>query len=393
MRRVLIFDTTLRDGEQAPGMHLTPEQKLRIAKALEKAGVDIIEAGFPINSPSERGSVSMIAREIERSEVSALCRPIPSEIDLCEEVLSKASRSRLHLWIATSPIHMKYKLNMTPAKVMDKAICAIRYASGKFDTIQFSSEDATRSHLDFLGKIMREAVRAGADIVNLADTVGCALPEHIALMVKEIRRSVKDRVPVGIHCHNDLGLATSNTLSAIKAGARQVDLTVTGVGERSGNTSLEQVVVALMFHQKHFRVETNMDMQELGNICDVVIREMGIRTGQSQPLIGENSFRHESGIHVHGMLNNPLTYELVDPSHIGLTGGTIVIGKHTGKAAVRHLLEKNGVYLSEDDLTKLTELVKEKTVVSGPLENEKDLLDFAVEYGFDVKNKEGRPLA
>jgi len=393
LRRVFIFDTTLRDGEQAPGIHLTPEQKLKIAKALEKTGTDVIEAGFPVNSPSEKESVRLIAREVERSEVAVLCRPIPEEIDLCEDILSKASRSRLHLWIATSPIHMKFKLNMPPAKVMDKAISAIRYASGKFDSIQFSSEDATRSHMDFLAKLMREVVRAGADVVNLADTVGCALPEHMALMVKEMRKAVKDRVPVGVHCHNDLGLATANTISSIRAGARQVDLTVTGVGERSGNTSFEQVVVTLMFHKKHFDVETKVDMSELGNLCDTVIREMGIRTGHYQPLIGENSFRHESGIHVHGMLNNPLTYELVDPKNIGLSGGSIVIGKHTGKAAIRHLLEKNGCTMDDDELVKLTEFIKERSVISGPLETEKELLDLAIENGFDLKMKEGGFLA
>lgn len=393
MRKVSIFDTTLRDGEQAPGIHLTPHQKLKIAKALEKAGTDIIEAGFPINSPSEKESVGLIAREIESSEVAVLCRPIPNEIDLCQEILSKATRSRLHLWIATSPIHMKYKLNMGPAKVMEKAISAIRYASGKFDSIQFSSEDATRSHIDFLGKLMREAARAGADVVNLADTVGCALPEHMALMTREVRKAVKDKVPVGVHCHNDLGLATSNTLSAIRAGAGQIDLTVTGVGERSGNTSFEQVVVSLLFHARHFEVETNINKAELGNLCDTVMEEMGIRTAHSQPLIGENSFRHESGIHVHGMLNNPMTYELVDPKDLGINGGEFVIGKHTGKAAVRHFLERNGCSLEEDELIRLTELVKERSTISGPLETEKQLLDFAVQSGFNVKFGEGKHLA
>ena len=215
----------------------------------------------------------------------------------------------------------------------------------------------------------------------------------MALMVKEVRKAVKDRVPVGVHCHNDLGLATANTISSIRAGARQVDLTVTGIGERSGNTSFEQVVVILMFHRKHFHVETNVKTQELGNLCDVVIREMGIRTGHYQPLIGENSLRHESGIHVHGMLNNPLTYELVDPKHIGLTGGSIVIGKHTGKAAVRHFLEKNGCSLDDNDLSKLTEIVKERSVISGPIETEKELLDLAVENGFKLNGREGEYLA
>ncbi len=393
MRRIAIFDTTLRDGEQAPGISLKPEQKLKIAKALESAGTDVIEAGFPVNSPSEKEAVKLIAREIEQSEIAVLCRPIPKEIDLCQDVLSKASKARLHLWIATSPIHMKYKLNMSPAKVMDKAISAIRYASGKFDSIQFSSEDATRSHIDFLGKLMREAARAGADVVNLADTVGCALPEHMALMTREVKKAVKDKIPVGVHCHNDLGLATSNTLSAIRAGAGQIDLTVSGVGERSGNTSFEQVVVSLLFHKKHFEVETNVKQAELGELCDLVVKEMGLRVGHSTPLIGENSFRHESGIHVHGMLNNPLTYELVNPSDLGIKGGDIVIGKHTGKAAVKHLLERNGCTLENDELTKLTELVKERSIITGPLETEKALLDFAVNNGFEVDYKRGGDLA
>jgi 2-isopropylmalate synthase len=392
VRKISIFDTTLRDGEQAPGIHLTPNQKVKIAIALEKAGTDVIEAGFPINSPSEKESVSMIARQIENSEVAVLCRPIPSEIDLCQEILSKATKSRLHLWIATSPIHMKYKLNMGPAKVMEKAISAIRYASGKFDSIQFSSEDATRSHIDFLGKLMREAARAGADVVNLADTVGCALPEHMALITREIRRAVKDKVPVGVHCHNDLGLATSNTLAAIRAGAGQVDLTVTGVGERSGNTSFEQVVVSLIFHEKHFKVETNINRVELGDLCDTVIEEMGLRTSHSQPLIGENSFRHESGIHVHGMLNNPMTYELVNPKDLGINGGEFVIGKHTGKAAVKHFLERNGCSLEDEELGKFTELVKERSTIMGPLETEKQLMDFALESGFNLQSKEGKHL-
>lgn len=363
---------------------------MKIAYALEKAGTDVIEAGFPANSDSEREAVSMIAREIEGSEIAVLCRPIKNEIDTCRELLRKANGSRLHLWIATSPIHMRYKLNMTPGKVMQKSIDAVRYASGGFDSIQFSSEDSTRSHLDYLGKLMREVTRAGADVVNLADTVGCALPEHMALLVGEVKKAVKDRVPVGVHCHNDLGLATANTLASIRAGAGQIDLTVTGIGERSGNTSFEQVVVALQFHKKHFEVETGIRYQELGSLCDTVIEEMNIRTAQSQPLIGENSFRHESGIHVHGMLNNPLTYELVDPQELGLNGGSIVIGKHTGKTAVKHFLSKYGFDLEEEDLTSLTELIKEKTLVTGPLETEKQLFDFAVKNGYDLKKARGR---
>ncbi|MFO8051597.1 MAG: 2-isopropylmalate synthase [Thermoplasmatota archaeon] len=390
MRKIPIFDTTLRDGEQAPGIQLLPPQKLKIARALEKVGIDVIEAGFPANSDTERESISLIAREVESSEVAVLCRPIKSEIDQCEGLLKKANMSRIHLWIATSPIHMKYKLNMTPGKVMQKSIDAVRYASGKFDKVQFSSEDSTRSHMDFLGKIMRELVRAGADVVNLADTVGCALPEHMALLIKEVRRAVKDRIPVGVHCHNDLGLATSNTLAAVRAGAGQMDLTVTGIGERSGNTSLEQVAVALLFHRRHFGVETNIRYNDLGPLCDTVIEEMGIRTAHSQPLIGENSFRHESGIHVHGMLNNPLTYELVDPQDLGINGGSIVIGKHTGKAAVKHFLSRYGFDLEDEEITSLTDLIKEKSMVSGPIETEKQLLDFAVDNGFDLGRKERR---
>ncbi len=383
--KVKIFDTTLRDGEQAPGIQLSPESKLIIARALSEVGVDVIEAGFPINSPSEKKAVEMIVKDLNSPEIAVLCRPIKEEIDFCHEILKKAERSRLHLWIATSSIHMKYKLNMSPAKVIDKTIQAIRYASGKFDTIQFSSEDSTRSDLDFLGNIMREATRAGADIVNLADTVGCALPEHMALLVREIRKSVGDKIPVGVHCHNDLNLATANTISSIRAGAKQVDVTVTGIGERAGNTSLEQLSIALLFHQKHFDVDTNIHTEKLGSVCDTVIDEMGLNIGMTQPLIGENAFRHESGIHVHGMLNNPMTYELVDPKILGLLGKRYILGKHTGKAAVKHFLEKKGCELPDMEIDRLTTLIKERSVGSGLLEDENDLVDFAIEKGFDLE--------
>lgn len=357
--------------------------------ALEDAGVDIIEAGFPINGKTEQKSIKMIIREVENPEIALLCRPIPEEIDLCQDLLSKANKSRLHLWIATSPIHMKDKLDMTPDEVLKKAVMAIRYAAGKFDTIQFSSEDSTRSHLDFLGKIMREAVRAGADVVNLADTVGCAMPEHTALMVKHIRAAVKDRVPVGIHCHNDLGLATANTVSALMAGANHFDVTVTGIGERAGNASLEQLAIVMLFHSRHLNVHCNLKTDRLGALCDTVVREMNLDIEISHPLIGENAFKHESGIHVHGMLNNPLTYELVNPEELGLGHGEFIIGKHTGKAAVRHFLEKNGLSIDKDSLLKLTELIKEKTTYDGPFLDESELIDFATVNGFDLTNMEG----
>ena len=387
--RVRVFDTTLRDGEQTPGIQLLPEKKLKIALALEDAGCDIIEAGFPVSGDNEKEAVRLIAREVSNAEVAVLCRPIPSEIDLCEDVLSKCSHPRLHLWIATSPIHMKHKLNMTPLKVMEKAIGAIHYAAGKFETVQFSSEDATRSNIDFLNGMMREAVRSGAHVVNLADTVGCALPEHVALMVREVRGAVKDRVPVGIHCHNDLGLATSNTISAIRAGARQMDVTVTGVGERAGNASLEQIAVALDFHSKHLKVRTGMDLSKLGGLCDLVISEMKIRTATCQPLIGMNSFRHESGIHIHGMLNNPMTYEVVDPKDLGMEKGQYVLGKHSGKAAVGHFLARKGLELSEEELTRLTDFVKENSLVNGSISNEDELLRLAQEKGIFPKQKVG----
>jgi len=331
----------------------------------------------------------MIAKELQESEVAVLCRPMKEEIDLCHQILKKANRSRLHLWIATSPIHMKYKLNMSPGKVMRKTIDAIRYAIGKFDTVQFSSEDATRSDIDFLKNLMREAARSGVDLVNLADTVGCALPEHMALLVREIRNSVSDKIPVGVHCHNDLNLATANTISSIRAGARQVDVTVTGIGERAGNTALEQLAVALLFHEKHFGIETNIRAEKLGSVCDLVINEMNLKVGLTQPLVGDNAFRHESGIHVHGMLNNPMTYELVDPKVLGLLGKKYILGKHTGKAAVKHFLDKKGCGLSETEVDRLTELVKERSTLTGPLEDENALVDFALENGFDLERHGG----
>ena len=383
-RKVWLFDTTLRDGEQAPGVHLTPDRKVKIAKALDEAGLDVIEAGFPANGNSEIRATRLICKEVEEAEVAVLCRPIESEIRLCEEALGRAKRSRLHLWIATSPIHMKHKLNMSPDEVVGKTIEAVRYASGRFDTIQFSSEDSTRSHLDYLGNLMREVVRAGADIVNLADTVGCALPEHMALMVGHIKRAVKGRVPVGVHCHNDLGMATANTLSSIRAGADQVDVTVTGIGERAGNASLEQLGVALMFHKRHMDIEMRLKPEKLGALCDTVIEEMGLKVGLTQPLVGDNAFKHESGIHVHGVLNNPLTYEFINPMEFGLENGSFLIGKHTGRSAVKHTLESGGYQLRDEDLGRLTDMIKEHTTSQGPFSSDKELIDFAGESGFEL---------
>lgn len=385
VRKLRVFDTTLRDGEQAPGIHLIPEKKVSIARALDSAGVDVIEAGFPANGESERNAIRMISKEVENSEVAVLCRPIKSEIDMCEGVLYRAGRSRLHLWVSTSPIHMRDKLRMEPLDVINKMINAIRYAKGRFDSIQFSSEDATRSDLFFLGNIMKEGVRAGADVVNLADTVGCAMPEHISLMIQHVRSCVGDRVPVGIHCHNDLGLATANTLSAVRAGAGQIDCTVTGIGERAGNCSLEQIAVILKFNIRHLGVETNMRMDRLGHLCDTVKNDMGLNIQIWQPLIGENAFKHESGIHVHGVLKNPLTYEIIDPEQMGLHKGQFVIGKHTGKAALRHFLEKNNLTLDDENLIKLTDLVKETTTYKGPFNTEQDLIQFARANGFELQ--------
>ncbi len=386
-RKIWLFDTTLRDGEQAPGVHLTPEKKVNIAKALAGAGLEVSEAGFPANGNSEVRAIRMICKEVEEAEVAVLCRPIQSEIRLCEEALDRAKRSRLHLWIATSPIHMKHKLNMTPDEVVGKTIEAVRYASGRFDTIQFSSEDSTRSHLDYLGNLMREVVRAGADIVNVADTVGCALPEHMALMVGHIKKAVKRRVPVGVHCHNDLGLATANTLSAIRAGADQVDVTVTGIVESAGNASLEQLGVALMFHRRHMNVEMRLRPDRLGALCDTVIGEMDLKIGLTHPLVGENALRHESGIHVHGVLNNPLTYEFVNPMDFGLENGSFIIGKHNGRTAVKHALESSGYWLKEDDLTRLTDVIKEYTTEKGPFSSDRELIDFVWHNGFELMAK------
>ena len=382
--KVEIYDTTLRDGEQAPGIHLSPEQKLRVALRLEEAGVDIIEAGFPVNGESEKKAIKMIVREVEDSEVAVLCRPIPEEIEMCQDLLSKASRSRLHLWIATSPIHMRSKLHMNEEEVLIKTVKALRYASGRFDVVQFTSEDATRSNLGFLSKVMRESVRAGAEVVNVADTLGCALPDQMSLLVKHIRRAVKDRVPVGVHCHNDLGLATANSLASLRVGARHVDVTVTGIGERAGNASLEQIAAIMSFHKKSLGIEYNLKMDRLGKLCDTVISEMDLDIELFHPLIGKNAFRHEAGIHVHGMLNNPMTYELVDPRKFGLKGGEFVIGKHTGRAAVKDFLEKHDLAIDDDELGKLTDMIKERTTYKGPFTSDRELINFASLSGFDL---------
>jgi len=384
-RYIWIYDTTLRDGEQAPGVHLTPEKKVRIARALDEAGVDIIEAGFPANGRSEQKAIRMICKEVENATVAVLSRPIKSEIELCEDILSRANSSRLHLWIATSPIHMEHKLKLVPDDVMERTMVGIRHASGRFDSVHFTAEDATRSHLDFLTDMMREAVRSGVDLVSVADTLGCALPEHMTLLVQHLIGAVKGRVPIGVHCHNDLGLATANTLAAIRAGAKQVDVTVTGIGERAGNASLEQVYVSLLFHERHLKVKTGIDRDKLGSLCNLIMEEMGISVPLYQPLIGENAFKHESGIHVHGMLNNPMTYEFVDPKDFGISEGGFTIGKHTGKAAVRFFLERNGYAAArEEELNRLTEAVKERTAEKGPFLTDDELVEFARKNGIEL---------
>jgi len=383
-----IYDTTLRDGEQAPGIHLVPEKKVRIARALEDTGIDTVEAGFPANGESERKAIRLISRELESSHVSVLCRPIKADIDQSAELLDKAAHSAIHLWIATSPIHMIDKLKLSEEDLTNKVINAIRYAKGKFDVVRFTSEDATRSNLDFLSHLMREAARAGADVISLADTVGCAMPEQMALMVRHIRSTIKDRAAIGIHCHNDLGLAVANSIAGIRAGATQVDVTVTGIGERAGNASLEQLAVVLKFHSRHMKVLTNIDPSKLGHLCDTVIEEMGLKVQIWQPLLGANAFKHESGIHVHGVINNPMTYELIDPREIGISKGEFIIGKHTGKAAIRFFIEKMGFTLDDESLGRLTAQVKETTTYNGPFQSEHNLVEFAKLNGYMLVPKE-----
>ena len=353
--RVIFFDTTLRDGEQSPGASMNSAEKLRIASQLERLGVDVMEAGFPASSPGDFESVQMIANKIRNVEIAGLARTAKNDIDQAWAAVRDAAHPRIHTFIATSDIHMKYKLKMTPEEVIGEAVESVKYAKSLCDSVEFSTEDGTRSDRDFLCRVFEAAIAAGATTVNLPDTVGYTVPEEFGELVRYVRAHTPNihQAVMSVHCHNDLGLATANTLAGIRAGARQVEVTINGIGERAGNTSLEEIVMTLFTRRDQMALDFGIKTQEIHPTSRLISMITGIVVQPNKAIVGANAFAHEAGIHQDGVLKNPMTYEIMSPDTVGLSGNRMVIGKHSGRHAFQDKLRQMGYELSKGDLNAL----------------------------------------
>ncbi len=373
--RVIIFDTTLRDGEQSPGASMNPAEKLRIARQLEKLGVDVMEAGFPASSTGDFEAVQLIANKIQNAQVAALARTSKEDIDRAWEAVKDAVNPRIHTFIATSDIHLKHKLRMTREQVVKEAVEAVRYAKKFTDNVEFSTEDGTRSDKDFLCKVFEAVIEAGATTVNLPDTVGYSIPSEFAQLVAYVREHTPniDKAVISLHCHNDLGLATANTLAGLQAGARQVEVTINGIGERAGNTSLEEVVMTLYTRKDLTGLFTGIKTDEIHPASRLVSMITGIVVQPNKAIVGANAFAHEAGIHQDGVLKNPMTYEIMEPSVVGLASNKLVMGKHSGRHAFRQRLADLGYELSKEDLSRLFEKFKDLA------DKRKEILDEDIE--------------
>ncbi len=351
--RLIIFDTTLRDGEQSPGASMNREEKVRIAKALERMRVDVIEAGFPIASPGDFEAVQAVARTIKESTVCGLARALDRDIDRAGEALKEASSARIHTFIATSPIHMEKKLRMTPDQVVEQAVHAVKRARKYTDNVEFSPEDAGRSEIEFLCRVLEAVIDAGAGTVNIPDTVGYNIPHQFGDLIRILIERVPnaDKAVFSVHCHNDLGLATANSLSAVRNGARQVECTINGLGERAGNAALEEVVMAVRTRQDLFACDSNLDTTQIVTCSRLVSGITGFPVQPNKAIVGANAFAHESGIHQDGVLKSRETYEIMRAEDVGWTQNRMVLGKHSGRNAFRSRLAELGtVFESEEDL-------------------------------------------
>ena len=349
--KLIIFDTTLRDGEQSPGASMTSDEKLRIAKALEKLKVDVIEAGFAVSSPGDFASVKSIAETIKDSTVCSLSRAIIADIESSAEALSGAYSGRIHTFIATSPIHMKYKLQMNPEQVLEQALKAVRCARNLINDVEFSLEDASRSEFDFMCRIIEGVIDAGATTINIPDTVGYGFPQEYGDIIGRLIRNIpnSDKAIFSVHCHNDLGLAVSNSLAAVMQGARQVECTINGLGERAGNAALEEVVMAVKTRKDIFPVETCIETTQIAATSRLVSSITGFPVQPNKAIVGANAFAHESGIHQDGVLKFRETYEIMSAQDIGLQTNKIVLGKLSGRAAFVARLEELGTHFKNKD--------------------------------------------
>ena len=364
--RISIFDTTLRDGEQSPGCSMDLDEKLRMAEKLQDLGVDVIEAGFPIASEGDFAAVKAVAARCREVKVAALCRTADQDVARAAEALTYAARPRIHTFCATSDIHLEHKLKKTRSEVIEMTRRAVSQARSYAEDVEFSAEDATRSDIDYLCEVLDAAVEAGASVLNVPDTVGYTTPpEYKHLVEQVIERVVRDRaVIVSVHCHNDLGLAVANSLAAIEAGARQVECTINGIGERAGNASLEEIVMALHVRADRLPFETRIVTQQLYPASQLLSSIVGFQVQPNKAIVGRNAFAHEAGIHQHGVINNPLCYEIMTPESVGVPANSLVLGKHSGRHALSLRYMELGYDVAATDLeaayAKFTELADRK---------------------------------
>lgn len=360
MRRIKIFDTTLRDGEQSPGASMNVEEKIQVARQLKKLGVDIIEAGFPIASPGDFEAVNRISKEIKGVVIAGLCRARDEDIEIAAEALKPAEQKRIHTFIATSDIHLKYKLRMDKDQVIQAAVKAVKKARQYTDDVEFSAEDATRSDWDYLCKVIEEVIKAGATTVNIPDTVGYTIPQEYGALIEYIINKVPniDKATISVHCHNDLGLAVANSLTAILKGAGQVECTINGIGERAGNAALEEIVMALKVRNDLFKADTGIVTQEIYRTSKLISKITGMVVQPNKAIVGANAFAHEAGIHQDGVLKERTTYEIMRPEDIGIPSSKIILGKHSGRHAFKKRLEELGFILTEEEINRAFERFK-----------------------------------
>lgn len=361
MRKINIFDTTLRDGEQSAGVNLNFSEKMEVARQLERLGVDIIEAGFPASSKGDFRAVQEIAERIKGSSVTGLSRSNMRDIDISWEALKGGAEPRLHLFLATSPIHMTHKLRKTPDEVVEAAVEAVKYASRKFPIVQFSAEDACRTDLPFLAKVVKEVIAAGAKVVNIPDTVGYITPKEYGEVFNYLKENVPniEQVQLSAHCHDDLGMAVANSLSAIEHGADQIECTINGIGERAGNASLEEIAVALHIRKDFYKAKTDLTLNEIMRTSTLVSKLTGMAVPANKAVVGKNAFAHESGIHQDGVLKEKTTYEIISPDLVGVASNSMVLGKHSGRHAFRTRMESLGYEMSDEEVNKVFIAFKE----------------------------------
>ncbi len=356
--RVFVFDTTLRDGEQSPGCSLNIDEKIRLAHQLQHLHVDVIEAGFPIASVGDFEAVKLISEKINGATIAALARAIKPDIDRAWEAIRDAAKPRIHTFIATSDLHLKYKLKKSREQVLKDAVWAVQYARSLCNDVEFSCEDASRSDINFLCEIVEAAIKAGATVINLPDTVGYAIPDEYGALF----RTVRERVPniefaiLSSHCHNDLGLAVANSIAAVQNGARQVECTVNGIGERAGNASLEEIAMAIKTRSEKLGLHTHIDTEEIYKSSRLLSSLTGMMVQRNKAIVGANAFAHEAGIHQDGMLKSPITYEIMTPQSVGIKHSTLVLGKHSGRHALKQRYAELGYQLSDEELQSAYEL-------------------------------------